>query len=358
MKKLVLTLQLLPVLAGIAAMGIAGTAPAMAAPLATDDAPSFYKSAQMKMIIRSEASGTYDTFGRLLARHIGRHIPGNPNLVPINMPGASGIKAANYVAVVAPHDGSIIANISFGFPGMQAMGQLEKVGADMRDFNWIGSFNATNQVLVLSTASPTKTLADAAKRETLVGASTIVSTASQLPTAFNIFLGTKFKVIPGYQGIGAQRLAMERGEIEGLGANGWDDLKTDFAEMLANKRLNVVIQVGMAKDDELLNVPLLIDQAKDENQRAVLKFLTEANSSLGKPFVTSPGVPADRVKILRDAFNQTMTDPAFLEDAKRIHAEIRPIKGETLAQLVEDIVTTPPDVIAKVKAALGETSGL
>jgi tripartite-type tricarboxylate transporter receptor subunit TctC len=340
--------HLLPVLAALAI-----ATPAAAA----DDVASFYKNLQMKMVIRSEAAGTYDTFGRLLARHMGRHIPGNPTMLPINMPGASGIKAANYMAVIAPRDGSIIGNVSFGFPGMQAMGLLDKVGGDMRDFNWIGSFNATNQVLVLATSSPTKTLDDAKTRETLVGASTIISTAAQLPIAFNIFLGTKFKIIPGYQGIAAQRLAMERGEIEGLGANGWDDLKTDFSEMLSKKQLNTLIQVGMEKDDELPNTPLLIDQAKDADQRAVLKFLTEANSSLGKPFATTPGVPADRVKALRDAFNATMQDKAFLDDAKKVHAEIRPIRGETLKKLVDDIVATPPDVIAKVKSALGDSLG-
>jgi tripartite-type tricarboxylate transporter receptor subunit TctC len=273
------------------------------------------------------------------------------------MPGASGIKAANHVAAIAPRDGSVLTNVSFGFPGMQALGQLDKVGADMRDFNWIGSFNATNQVLAVSTNSPTKTLEDAKQRETLVGASTVVSTAAQLPTAYNIFLGTRFKVIPGYQGIGAMRLAIERGEIDGLGANGWDDLKTDMSELIQNKKLNVIIQVGMVKDGELPHVPLLIDQARDAEQRAVLEFLTKANSSLGKPFATSPGVPPERVKILREAFNQTMLDPAFLADAERVHAEIRPIRGETLQQIVSEIVETPPSVIEKVKKALGATAG-
>jgi tripartite-type tricarboxylate transporter receptor subunit TctC len=324
---------------------------------ASEDAATFYKNAQMRMIIRSEPSGTYDTFGRLLARHIGRFIPGGPSVVPVNMPGASGIKAANYVATVAPKDGSILTNVSFGFPGMQAMGLLEKVGVDMRSFNWIGSFNATNQVLVVNISSQTKTLDDAKKRETLVGASTVVSTASQLPTVFNKMLGTKFKVVPGYQGIGALRLAMERGELEGMGANGWDDLKADFSEAIKNNQLVAIIQVGMIKDTDIPDVPLLIEQAKNEEQRAILEFLTKANSSLGKPFATSPGIPADRLAILRNAFNETMLDKAFLADAERVHAEIRPIKGEELQQIVSDIIATPADVVEKAKAVLGDTLG-
>jgi tripartite-type tricarboxylate transporter receptor subunit TctC len=271
------------------------------------------------------------------------------------MPGASGIKAANHVAVVAPRDGSIITNVSLGFPGMQALGTLGKVGADMRDFNWLGTFNATNQVLVVTKASPTQTLDDAKRRETLVGASTVVSTGAQLATAYNLLLGTKFKVVPGYQGMGAVRLAMERGELDGLGSNGWDDLKTDFAAMMEEGRLTPILQVGMAKEPELPHVPLLIDLATDAEQRAVFEFLTKANASIGKPFATSPGVPPARVKILRDAFDRTMQDAEFRADAVRIKVEIRPIGGAALQKLVVEIVETPPEVTAKVKAALGAT---
>jgi len=319
---------------------------------ADEDPAIFYKNVQMRMVIRSEAAGSYDTFGRLLARHMGRHIPGNPNIVPINMPGASGIKAANYVATVAPKDGSIITNVSFGFPGMQAMGQLDKVGADMRSFNWIGSYNATNQVLAVLPNSPTKTIEEAKKQVTLVGASTVVSTAAQLPTAFNALLGTKFKVVPGYQGMGAMRLAIERGEIHGMGAMGWDDLKTDYSEIIKKGQMYVLIQVGMKKEPDLPNAPLLIDQTNDPDLRAALEFISKANSSLGKPFATSPGVPPERVKILRTAFDDMMVDPAFLADAERLHVEVRPIRGEQLQKLVSDIVETPPAVVARAKAAM------
>jgi tripartite-type tricarboxylate transporter receptor subunit TctC len=330
------------------------TSPASAA---TEDPAHFYKNLQMKMIIRSEANGSYDTFGRLLARHMGRHIPGNPTIVPINMPGASGIKAANHVATIAPKDGSIITNVSFGFPGMQAMGQLGKVGADMRDFNWIGSYNATNQVLAVLPNSHARTLEDAKKRETLVGASTVVSTAAQLPMAFNVLLGTKFKVVPGYQGMGAMRLAIERGEIDGMGAMGWDDLKTDYSEIIQKGQMFVLIQVGMEKEPDLPNAPLLIDQAKDPELRAALVFISKANSSLGKPFATSPGVPPERVAVLRKAFDDMVLDPDFLTDAKRLHVEIRPIHGEQLQKLVTDIVETPPSVVAKAKAAMQTPAG-
>ena len=341
--------------AAIAAATIAaGVAPARAA---DEDLAKFYGGLQMKMIIRAGPAGSYDTFGRLLARHMVRFIPGNPTMVPVNMPGASGIKAANYVAEVAPKDGSIVTNISLGFPMYQALGQLGAVKTDMRDFNWLGTFNATNQVLALWHDSPVKTFNDAKKTEVLVGAATPESTGAQLPHAYNILLGTKFKVITGYGDIAKVRLAIERSEVGGLGSDGWSDLKSDFADMMAKNQLNIVIQVGMQKEKELPNVPLLIDQAKNADDRAVLEFLTKGNASIGKPFATSPGVPAERVAMLRRAFDATMKDKQFLDDAAKLNVAIDPIDGPALAKIVSDIVTTPEPIVERVKTALGVSAG-
>ena len=343
--------------AGVAIAAVSVTIGASPARAADDDLAKFYGGLQMKMIIRAGPAGSYDTFGRLLARHMIRHIPGNPTMVPVNMPGASGIKAANYVAEVAPKDGSIVTNVSLGFPMYQALGQLGAVKTDMRDFNWLGTFNATNQVLAIWHASPVKTFEEAKKTEVLVGAATPESTGAQLPRAYNIILGTKFKVITGYGEIAAVRLAIERGEVGGLGSDGWSDLKSDFADMMTKKQLNVVIQVGMQKEKELPNVPLLIDQAKNDDDRAVLEFLTKGNASIGKPFATSPGVPAERVAALRRAFDATMKDKLFLDDADKLHVAIDPIDGPALAKIVNDIVTTPKPIIDRVKATLGVTEG-
>jgi tripartite-type tricarboxylate transporter receptor subunit TctC len=345
------------VIAGALIAAVSVTAGATPARAADEDLAKFYGGLQMKMIIRAGPAGSYDTFGRLLARHMVRHIPGNPTMVPVNMPGASGIKAANYVAEVAPKDGSIVTNVSLGFPMYQALGQLGAVKTDMRAFNWLGTFNATNQVLALWHESPVKTLDDAKKTEVLVGAATPESTGAQLPHAYNILLGTKFKVITGYGDIAKVRLAIERGEVGGLGSDGWSDLKSDFVDMMTNKQLNVIIQVGMQKEKDLPNVPLLIDQAKNADDRAVLEFLTKANASIGKPFATSPGVPAERVAMLRKAFDATMRDKQFLADADKLHVAIDPINGPALAKIVNDIVTTPKPIIERVKAALGVTEG-
>ena len=167
-----------------------------------------------------------------------------------------------------------------------------------------------------------------------------------------MLLGTKFKVITGYQGMAPVKLAMERGEVEGLGSNGWSDLQSDFADLVDAKRLNVILQVGMTKERDLPDVPLLIDEAKSPEDRAVLEFITKGNSSIGKPFATSPGVAKERVAALRKAFDATMKDPKFLADAKRSRVEIDPISGEELQQLVTDIASTPRSVTEKANAAL------
>jgi hypothetical protein len=202
-------------------------------------------------------------------------------------------------------------------------------------------------------ASPVKTLADARSHEGVVGAATPESTGAQLPHAYNVLLGTKFKVVTGYQEISAVRLAIERGEVAGLGSDGWSDLKTDFSDLVSKKQLNVILQVGLSKESDLPDAPLLIDQAKTPEERAVLEFLTKGNASIGKPFATSPGVPAERVAALRRAFDDTMKDPQLLAEAERMHIEIAPIDGKALQQIVADIVTTPKPVVERVKAALG-----
>jgi len=328
-------------------------APAQAA---EPDPAQFYRGLQMKMVIRSAPGGSYDTYGRLLGRHITRHIPGGPTMIPVNMPGASGIKAANYVVEVAPRDGSILTNVSLGFPMYQVLGVLKNVAADMRDFNWIGSLNATNQILVMRSDATTKSLADAMKHEALVGAATPESTGAQLPRAYNILLGTKFKVVVGYGNIAAVRLALEQKEVDGVGSNGWSDIKTDFRDLLDRKMLRPIIQVGLEKEPDLPDVPLLNDLAKTPQDRQVLEFITKSNTSLGKPFAAAPGVPADRVAVLRRAFDATMTDPVFLAEAEKQRVEIRPINGASLQKIVEDIIGSPQPVLEKVKEAMGITA--
>jgi tripartite-type tricarboxylate transporter receptor subunit TctC len=326
-----------------------------AAQAAGPSAAAFYQNLpEIKMVIGAGPAGSYDIYARILARHMGDHIPGKPNITPMNMPGASGIKAANWVALQGPQDGSILSNIRYNFAMYQALDNLPQVKTDMRAFHWIGSLNATNHVLATYYKAPVKTFDDLRKTQILIGEASPRSFGTLMAEIYNALLGTRLKVITGYGEITKVKLAMDRGEVQGVGDDGWTDLKADFPDMLAKHQLNVLMQVGLAKEPELADAPLLLDQAKgDPTLKAQLEFVTESDASTGKPFATSPGVPADRVTLLRRAFDATMKDPAFLDDAEKAHVAIEPISGEEIQKIIADIRGAPTSVTANVRHALG-----
>jgi tripartite-type tricarboxylate transporter receptor subunit TctC len=337
--------------ASAAALALLGQ-PARAADSA---AAAFYKGQhELKMVIGAGPAGSYDIYARVLARHIGDHIPGKPSVTPVNMPGASGIKAANYVAIQGPQDGTIVSNIRYNFAMYQALDNLPQVKTDMRKFHWIGSINATNHVLATYYKAPVKSFGDLKKTEVLIGAASPRSFGAQMCDIYNALFGTNLKVITGYGEITKVKLAMDRGEVQGVGDDGWTDLKADFPEMLAQHQLNILMQVGLKRELDLSDVPLLIDQAKnDPTLKAELDFVTKSDASTGKPFATSPGVPADRVTLLRRAFDATMKDPAFLKDAEKVHVDVVPISGEEIQKIIGDIRGAPKSVTATMKTALG-----
>lgn len=323
---------------------------------AADSSPeAFYKGVhEMKMIIGAGPGGSYDIYARVLARHMGDHIPGKPTITPINMPGASGIKAANWVADQGPQDGTIISNIRYNFAMYQALGNLPQVKTDMRKFHWIGSVNATNHLLATYYKAPVKTFDDLKKTQILIGEASPRSFGTLMCEIYNALLDTKLKVIPGYRDITKVKLAMERGEVQGIGDDGWSDLKADFPDMLKKHQLNILIQVGLKRDKEMPDVPLLTDQAHgDKTLQAELDFVTKSDASMGKPFATSPGVPGDRVALLRKAFDETMKDPGFLKDAQKIQVEVDPIGGVEIQQIVADIMSAPKAVTDPLRHDLG-----
>jgi tripartite-type tricarboxylate transporter receptor subunit TctC len=327
------------------ALSLAAAGSARAESVAT-----FYKGKQIQFVIRSGVGGGYDQYSRLLARHIGAHIPGNPDVVPINMPGGGGIVAANYVAKVAPKDGTILTMASQGLPVDQALGKDTSLKADLRTFNWVGNLSNSNQVLVTWHTSPTKTLADAERRVTVIGATGAGSISVQLPALYNNILHTKLKIIFGYPD-GAIDLAMERGEVEGRGTNTWASYKSFTPQYVSQKLIIPILQVGLEKDPELPDVPLLRDQATNAQDKAVLDFMSEA-VSVGRPVATTPGAPADRVAALRKAFDDTLKDPDFIRDADAERAEIAPMSGAELAHIIGDIIGAPQQLRDRVKASI------
>ena len=224
---------------------------AVASPAAADAVAEFYTGKQIRFIIRSGAGGGYDQYARLLGRHIGRHIPGRPTVLPVNMPGGGGIRAANYVAKIAPQDGTILTIVSQGLPVDQALGLNPSFQADLRDYHWIGNMSSSNQVLVTWHTSPTKTWTDLKQRETTIGSTQAGSISVQMPAVYNNILGTKIRIIFGYPDGRDVNLAMERGEVEGRATNPWASYVAVTPEYVEKKWIIPIIQVGMVKDPEL-----------------------------------------------------------------------------------------------------------
>jgi tripartite-type tricarboxylate transporter receptor subunit TctC len=313
-----------------------------------DPVADFYAGKQIKFIIRSGAGGSYDQYSRLLARHIGRHIPGNPSLLPVNMPGAGGIRSANYVAKIAPQDGTVLTMVSQGLPVDQALGLNPSFQADLRDFAWIGNVSSSNQILVTWHTSPTKTLAQLMTRETVIGSSQAGSISVQMPAVLNNIVGTKIKIVFGYPDGRDINLAMERGEVEGRATNPWASYLATDPHYVEQKLIIPIIQMGMEKEVDL---PLMRDLAKNPADQAVLDFMSKA-VSVGRPIATTPGVPAERVAALRKAFDETLKDPAFIQEAKTQRAEIQPMTGVQLAQIIRDVIEAPPELRERVKVVI------
>ena len=322
-----------------------------APPAAAQSSEQFYKGKQMRFIIRSAVGGGYDLYSRLLTRHIVKHIPGNPQMIAVNMPGGGGIVAANYVAEVAPKDGTILTMVGLALPMDQALGLNPSLKADMRTFNWIGNLSNSNQLTYVWHTSATKSLEDAKQRDTAIGATGSGDISIWLPEIYNSILGTKFKIIFGYPGVADVRLAMERGEVEGVASNPWASTLSTQSHYIENKHVRFLIQAGLAKEKALPDVPLLRDLATNKRDQEVLDYVSKV-VAIGRPVATTPGVPADRVAALRQAFDATLTDAEFIFEAEKLKAEVVPMSGAELQLIVEEVANASPDLASRVKAAM------
>jgi tripartite-type tricarboxylate transporter receptor subunit TctC len=335
-------------LLGVVACGalIAGPAPAMA-----DAVSDFYQGKQIRFVVRTPPGGDYDQYTRLLARFMGRHIPGNPALIPVNMPGGGGITAANYMGQIAPRDGTVIGIVSQGLAADQALGISQGLKTDLREFNWIANVVYSNQLLVVWHTSPTKTLEDAKRRETLIGTTGAGSASVQYPAFYNNVVGTRFKIVFGYPGGQDIDLAMQRGEVEGRGTNPYSGWMASEPTWIPQKLIVPLVQAGMEKEPELPDVPLILDLPVKPADKPLLEFMARG-ATVGRPLATTPGVPAERVAALSAAFAATLRDPDFVATAAKEHMEIRPMTGDKLAEIITGLISTPPDTRERVKAAL------
>lgn len=305
-----------------------------------DAVADFYRGKTISVVIGYSPGGGYDTYARLVARFMGRYIPGNPTLQPQQMPGGGSRIAAGYMAHVAPHDGTMIATADQSMVVQQAVGD-PTILFDASKFGWIGNPTADNNTLGVSSALGVKTIADAKTKEIVIGA-TGINTSSQYAQALNSVAGTKFKIVLGYPGATEMGLALERGEIGGY-TNTWAGWVAEKSDWLRDKKIVILVQIGLRRMKEMPDVPLLMEVASNDLDREALK-ISSAAAAFGRPLFTTPGVPPERVAALRQAFDQTMKDPDFLAAAQKSGFDIDPVSGEELQKLSEEIVTTPKAV--------------
>jgi tripartite-type tricarboxylate transporter receptor subunit TctC len=315
-----------------------------------DAISDFYKGKTLRVIISADAGGSYDSDGRLVARHIGKHIPGNPTVVPENMLGASGRTAATYMYNTAPKDGTVISVMQQSLPMGQALGE-SGVNYDAAKFNWIGSPVRPDETLVVWHTTGVKTIEDAKKKEIIIGATSPTGMNYVYPKLANELLGTKFKIVAGYPGGTPIILALERGEVEGRGSNPWSEWKASKPDWVRDKKLIPLMQMSLFKHADLPDVPLMVDLAPNDTARRVLEIVT-ITGELGRPFVAPPAVPEDRIAALRQAFDDTMKDPEFLAEAEKLHKEIHPIGWKETEGLVQRVLSAPKEATDLLKEAL------
>jgi tripartite-type tricarboxylate transporter receptor subunit TctC len=317
-------------------------------PAAADD---FYRGKDVRMLISHPPGGGYDTYARLFARYLPNHLAGRPNVLSQNQPGAAGLVMANGMAGAQPKDGTVIG---LG-PGSVATADIlgsQGVRYDAQKFSWIGSMNADVGVALAWETSPIKTAEDLLSKELIVGASGSTDQSVLFPVALNRVLKTKFKVVSGYEGSAAQGLALERGEVSGIGGMNYSTILANKPEWLKSKKVNILIQLALARHPDLPTVPTAIELAKTPEQRAVLELIF-ASSSIGRVIFAPPGVPAERLAELRAAFDAVMADKEFLAEAERLKVEInQPMPGKAVAALVEKLHQVSPDVAQQARAAV------
>ncbi len=306
----------------------------------------FYRDTAINLIIGFPVGGGYDIYGRLVSRHLGKHVPGNPRVVPQNMIGAGGMKAANFMYGVAPKDGSTLGIIPDTTPSEELLG-TNGVAYVSKNFNWIGRISASVNVQVLWASSNIATIADAQQRESVQGGSGPMAPAVIYPKLLNALGGTKFKMVTGYGGAAESCLAMEKGEIDGC-LLAWSTVKAAKRDWIDQKKANIIVQWGATRHPELPDVPTMVELGKTPEDRAILALYASA-TEIGKSIVAPPGLPPERVNVLRRAFDAMLKDPDYLEEVKRLSLDFDPLSGEKMQQYVEDLSKTPAAVLAKAK---------
>ena len=333
------------------ALLFASCALAFTASLARADAVSdFYTGKSVTLIVSTGVGGGVDTNARLVAKYLGNHLPGKPSVIVKNMTGAGHLQATNFLYTQAPKDGTHIGAILPAFVGYQVLDGRGALYA-ARNFKCLGSSDVENAKLYTWSALGITAIEEIKQREVLMGATGAGSYTMLYPTLLNNILGYKFKVVSGYKSTNEIHLAMERGEVSGRAGNFFSSLKSQNADWLANRKINILLQIGETRDPEWPQVPLLTELATNDEQKQIFKLFS-AEIALGRVFITTPGVPADRLEALRTAFEKVMKDPGYLEDMRVAEMQVRPLPHKRAKELADEIVNMPAALIEKAKAEM------
>jgi tripartite-type tricarboxylate transporter receptor subunit TctC len=335
------------------ARAVACALPALAAARAdaqTASGNEFYQGKTITLITSTGVGGTYDVVARLIARHMPHHIPGDPAMIVENMPGGGNVIATNYMYNIAPKDGTAIATIHSAMPLQQVLNS-GGIRFDADKFDWLGSTGPQNEVILVWHSAGIKTLEDATKKQVMLGGTGTGAGIVLLPMVVNDLLGTKFKIVTGYRTSEDVNLGMERGEVQAR-AFSIGSIVSQHPDWITKHKVYFLVQSGVRRAKVLPDVPLLTELAKNDEQRAIFKLIASP-PALGQPYVAPPGVPADRLALLRTAFATTLRDPAFLADAAKIRFPIEPMSADEVTQIVHETVNAPAGIVAEAKAAMG-----
>jgi tripartite-type tricarboxylate transporter receptor subunit TctC len=341
---------MVPLMEGAMLSKVAATSLAvllLAVPGHADPVADFYRNKTITISVGFTVGGGYDLYARLLGRHMGRHIPGNPTIVVQNMPGAGSQKATQFIYSIAPKDGTHIGSVS---RGMITEPLLNNAPFDATKFSWLGTITNESSVCGSWHTSKVKTWEDMFAREFTMGGSATGADPDQFALILRNVLGAKVRLVTGYPGGNEINLAMERGEVDGRCGWSWTSLKSQKAEWLRDKKAYMLVQFGTAKHADLPHVPLASDHAKTDEQRQIMRVLT-VGQAVGRPFFAPPGIPEDRKAALRKAFDATMKDKLFLEEAAKLDMEVSPASADEVDKLLADVYRTPKPVLEKALAA-------
>jgi len=309
-----------------------------------DGVSDFYTGKTVNLVIGYAPGGGYDLYARTLARHMPRHIPGSPNIVVQNMPGAGSLKAANFLYTIAPKDGTTFGGFSRGAPIDPLLGRGEGVQFDPAKFGWLGSISNEVGVCAFRSAAGIKSFEDMRTKPFVIGSTGAGADADVFPTVLRKMFKLPMKVVAGYGSAAEIVIAIKRAEVDGRCGWSWSSLVSWNRDMFESKQLDVVLQLATQKVEELPDVPLVTEVTKDADQQTALKLIM-SRQTMARPYVAPPGVPAERLAALRSAFEVTTKDPAFLADAKRQDLEVRPVTGVEAEALIKEIYATPSALV-------------